>query len=237
VYQPINQVTSRNLVIAMTYANTRPISRISRESFGTEDYKGPYLLDHTENATTKGGTTVKLVSSIAGSGDQDETASDTGSAALSSKISISDDDQGDIEIKSTYTRESTQTALFMASLHERDKQRKARIRRCYDAMSRPEREEYARRFSLQRPVYRYYAALLQKDGSNDSVKRQYDGSGNDQASSGLRQDLLVKAVSKAEQELPQAGKVDDKMKESVIKQLQGERDQRDRKDPAQTRKA
>lgn len=221
----------------MTHADTRTISRIFRESYGTEDYEGPYLLYHSEEKTTEGGTTIILASSIAGRGDQDETATDTGSGALSSKISISDDGQGEIEIKSTYTRESTQTALFMASLHERDKQRKARIGRCYDAMSRPEREEHARRFSLQQLVYRYYVALLEKDGSHDSVKRKHDGSGNDQASSGLGQDLLVKAVSKAEQELPQAGKVDNKMGESVIKQLQEERDQRDRKEPAQARKA
>jgi hypothetical protein len=87
-----------------------------------------------------------------------------------------------------------------------------------------------------RLVYRYYVALLQKDGSNVSVKRKHDGSGNDQASSGLRQDLLVKAVSKAERELPQAGRVDDKMKQSVAKQLQEERDQRDQKEVAQAHK-
>jgi hypothetical protein len=221
----------------MTCANTRSISRISRESYGTEDYEGPYLLNHTEEATTKGGTAIKLVSSIADRGDQDETSSDTGSGAFPSKISISDDGQGDIVIESTYTKASTKTALFVASLHERDRQRKARLVRCYDAMSRREREEHARRFLLQQLVYRYYVALLEEDGSNDSVKRKHDGSGNDQASSGLRQDLLVKAVSKAERELPQAGKVDNKMKESVMKQLQEERDQRDRKDPAEARKA
>lgn len=221
----------------MTCANTRSISKISRESYGTEHYEGPYLLNHTEKDLSEGGSTIILVSSIADSGDQNETSSDTGSGALSSKILISDDRQGNIEIKSTYTRESTQTALFMASLHERDKQRKARLGRCHDAMSRPEREEYARRFSLQRLVYRYYVVLLQKDGSNDSVKYKQNGSGIDQASSGLWQDLLVKAVLKAEQELPQAGKVDDKMKESVVKQLQEERDQRDRKESAQARKA
>jgi hypothetical protein len=226
-----------NLVIAMTHANTRTICGISRESYGTEDYEGPYLLNHTEEATTKGGTTIKLVSSIADRGDQNETSSDTGSGALPSKISISDDRQGNIEIESTYTRDSTKTALFMASLHERDKQRKARIGRCYDAMSRPEREEYARRFSLQRLVYRYYVALLEKDGSNDSVKRKPDRSSADQNVSELRQDLLAKAVFEAQRELPQAGRVDDKMKESVIKQLQVERDQRDRKDPAQACKA
>jgi hypothetical protein len=220
----------------MTHANTRTICGISREFYGTEDYEGPYLLNHTEQVTTKGGTTIILVSSIADRGDQNETSSDTGSGALSSMISISDNGQGDIEIKSTYTRESTQTALCMASLHERDKQRKARLGRCYDAMTRRKREEHARHFLLQQLVYRYYVALLQKDGSNVSVKRKHDGSGNDQASSGLRQDLLVKAVSKAERELPQAGRVDDKMKQSVAKQLQEERDQRDQKEVAQAHK-
>jgi hypothetical protein len=168
----------------MTCANTRSFSGISRESYGTEHYEGPYLLNHTEKALTEGGSTIILVASMPDR-DQDEASSVEGSRALSSKISISDDRRGDIEIKSTYTRDSTKTALFMASLHERDKQRQARLGRCYDAMSRPEREEYARRFSLQRLVYRYYVALLQKDGSNDSVKRKQNGSGNDQASSGL----------------------------------------------------
>lgn len=220
----------------MTHANTRTNSSIFRESYGTEDYEGPYLLNHTEKALTEGGSTIILVASMPDR-DQDEASSVEGSRALSSKISISDNQRGDIEIKSTYTRDSTKTALFMTSFHERDKQRKARLERSYDAMSRPEREEYARRFSLQRLVYRYYVALLEKDGSNDSVKRKPDRSSADQNVSELRQDLLAKAVFEAQRELPQAGRVDDKMKESVIKQLQVERDQRDRKDPAQACKA
>jgi hypothetical protein len=203
----------------MTCANTRSISRISRESYGTEHYEGPYLLNSTEKDLSEGGSTIMLVSSMPDR-EQEQTSSIEDSRTLRSKISISDDGRGDIEIKSTYTRESTQTALFMASLHERDKQRKARLRRCYDAMSRREREEHARRFSLQQLVYRYYVALLETNGSNrlrDGVQRQHDEIGDDQDSSGLRQDLLVKAVSQAERELPQAGKVDDSMKNSVAK--------------------
>ncbi|KAG7528969.1 hypothetical protein FFLO_05868 [Filobasidium floriforme] len=200
----------------MTHANTRTISRISRESYGTEDYEGPYLLNHTDKDLSEGGSTIMLVSSMPDR-EQDQTSSIEDSRTLRSRISISDDGRGDIEIKSTYTRESTQTALFMASLHERDKQRKARLGRCYDAMSRREREEHARRFSLQQLVYRYYVALLEKDDSNDSVKRKHTASGHDPDSSELRQELLIKAVSKAERELPQAGKVDDSMKASVAK--------------------
>jgi hypothetical protein len=158
----------------MTCANTRSISRISRESYGTEHYEGPYLLNHTEKDLSEGGSTIILVSSIADSGEQIETSSDTGSGALSSKISISDDRQGNIQIKSTYTRESTQTALFMASLHECDKQRQARLGRCYDAMSRPEREEYVRRSLMkQQAIQNYHAPCdrLFAPGLENGAKR------------------------------------------------------------------
>ena len=49
------------------------------------------------------------------------------------------------------------------------------------------------------------------------MKRKHTASGHDPNSSELRQELLIKAVSKAERELPQAGKVDDSMKASVAK--------------------
>lgn len=206
----------------MTCANTRSISRISRESYGTEPYEGPYLLNHTEKTLTEGGGTIILVASMLDR-DQDEASSVDGSRALSSKISISDDPRGDIDIKSTYTRDSTKTALFMASLHECDKQRQARLGRCYDAISRHERAEYARRFLIEQQAIQNDNALysyerLIASGLEDEAKRSKPTSSSVRYSDEIRESPLNQAIDAAEKELPEAFKMDDKMKASVTTQ-------------------
>lgn len=204
----------------MTHANTRTICGISRESYGTEHYEGPYLLNHTEKALTEGGSTIILVASMPDR-DQDEASSVEGSGALSSKISISDDRRGDIEIKSTYTRDSTKTALFMASLHERDKQRKARLERCYDVMSRPEREEYVRQILIEQQAIQNGNALYERliaSGLENEAKRSKPNSSSIRYSDEIRGSPLNQAIDAAEKELPEAFKMDDKMKASVMTQ-------------------